>query len=284
MLWLIIAGLAAVALLAALLTWRYWLLTRPGLDLEAEDESADDTDAHSAADPDAELTARMGPGGSPNSIFVPPPEASYPPPAASGPDWGREMPQGPPRNQPRAPRPGAPPRRGAPEQRGFQASHLAQEPGSAPAGYDAGSDGWGFAPPRRPPQRPPEVRPTETPSPPGRRASATGSAAAAVPPRRRDGAARRGPRRAPNGPANRDGSRRQGAGSGDGRGGRGSGRASGDRSRGDPFWDWRGETDGSGIPRGRNDSTSRRALNREDVWPAEPNDPDTPRRRRRPRR
>lgn len=35
--WMIIAGLAAVALLVALLTWRYWLLTRPGIDLSDDD-------------------------------------------------------------------------------------------------------------------------------------------------------------------------------------------------------------------------------------------------------
>ena len=38
MIWMIIAALAGVGLLVALLTWRYWLLTRPGLDLDDEDD------------------------------------------------------------------------------------------------------------------------------------------------------------------------------------------------------------------------------------------------------
>ena len=37
LIWMIIAGLAAVAVIVAVLTWRYWLLTRPGLVLEGED-------------------------------------------------------------------------------------------------------------------------------------------------------------------------------------------------------------------------------------------------------
>jgi hypothetical protein len=36
--WMIIAGLAGVGVLVALLTWRYWLLTRPGLDLDEPGE------------------------------------------------------------------------------------------------------------------------------------------------------------------------------------------------------------------------------------------------------
>ncbi|MDD9369869.1 MAG: hypothetical protein PV358_07145, partial [Acidimicrobiales bacterium] len=37
MIWMIIAALAGVGLLVALLTWRYWLLTRPGLDLDDDE-------------------------------------------------------------------------------------------------------------------------------------------------------------------------------------------------------------------------------------------------------
>ena len=40
LIWMIIAGLAGVAVLVAVLTWRYWLLTRPGLVLEGD--QADD--------------------------------------------------------------------------------------------------------------------------------------------------------------------------------------------------------------------------------------------------
>ena len=41
MIWMIIAALAAVAVLVALLTWRYWLLTRPNLHLDDPDDGGD---------------------------------------------------------------------------------------------------------------------------------------------------------------------------------------------------------------------------------------------------
>jgi hypothetical protein len=41
MIWMIIAALAGVGLLVALLTWRYWLLTRPGLDLDDDADEAE---------------------------------------------------------------------------------------------------------------------------------------------------------------------------------------------------------------------------------------------------
>ncbi len=42
MIWMIVAGLSGLALLIALLTWRYWLLTRPGLDTTDDDDDEGD--------------------------------------------------------------------------------------------------------------------------------------------------------------------------------------------------------------------------------------------------
>src|SRR5690606_5645381 len=39
LIWMIVAALSGLAILVAVLTWRYWLLTRPGLDV---DDDADD--------------------------------------------------------------------------------------------------------------------------------------------------------------------------------------------------------------------------------------------------
>ncbi|HEX8804945.1 MAG TPA: hypothetical protein VF743_12155, partial [Acidimicrobiales bacterium] len=41
LIWMVIAGLGGLAVLVAVLTWRYWLLTRPGLDVD-DDEAEDD--------------------------------------------------------------------------------------------------------------------------------------------------------------------------------------------------------------------------------------------------
>jgi hypothetical protein len=38
LIWMVVAGLVGVAVLVAVLTWRYWLLTRPGLVLEGDED------------------------------------------------------------------------------------------------------------------------------------------------------------------------------------------------------------------------------------------------------
>jgi hypothetical protein len=105
LIWMIIAALAGVAVLVAVLTWRYWLLTRPGLVLEGDE--ADDAGrgggslGYGAAPP---AGRPGGPGGrrgpnpawdeprDPRRAFVGPPEGVDPgtPPGPSGPIPGRQ--------------------------------------------------------------------------------------------------------------------------------------------------------------------------------------------------
>ena len=108
LIWMIIAGLAAVAVIVAVLTWRYWLLTRPGLVLEGED--ADDDVRRGGTGlgyGDAPSGHRSPPGGrggndafwdeprDPRRAFVGPPDAGgvpTPPPGSGAPLPGRQDP------------------------------------------------------------------------------------------------------------------------------------------------------------------------------------------------
>jgi hypothetical protein len=98
LIWMIIAGLAAVAILVAVLTWRYWLLTRPALDLEGDEAAAGGRTGPGSGG--AAPPGRVGPSGrpagpdafwdeprDPRRAFVGPPEAgggpSGPPPAGA---------------------------------------------------------------------------------------------------------------------------------------------------------------------------------------------------------
>ncbi|HKX71516.1 MAG TPA: hypothetical protein VJM75_09825, partial [Acidimicrobiales bacterium] len=62
LIWMIIAGLGGVALLVGLLTWRYWLLTRPGLDLGDDVGSAGRNDDRPYRGPQGEWPAGAGRG------------------------------------------------------------------------------------------------------------------------------------------------------------------------------------------------------------------------------
>src|SRR5215207_754025 len=62
LIWMIIAGLGGVALLVALLTWRYWLLTRPGLDLGNDAGSAGRNDDRPYRGPQGDWQAGAGGG------------------------------------------------------------------------------------------------------------------------------------------------------------------------------------------------------------------------------
>jgi len=134
--WMIIAGLGAVALLVALLTWRYWLLTRPGLDLSDDggpDDGGYDGGGYGGGGYDGGGSygggppAGPGPGdpyataAAPRMSEVNPMTTGMPPaPASTG--W-----QDPPQGPPPGPQPGPPPQqrrgrggggRGAPPERG----------------------------------------------------------------------------------------------------------------------------------------------------------------------
>jgi hypothetical protein len=97
---MIIAGLAAVAVIVAVLTWRYWLLTRPGLVLEGEDADDARRGGTGLGHGDAPSGQRSPPGGrggndpfwdqprDPRRAFVGPPDAGgapSPPPASGAP-------------------------------------------------------------------------------------------------------------------------------------------------------------------------------------------------------
>jgi hypothetical protein len=105
LIWMIIAGLAAVAVIVAVLTWRYWLLTRPGLVLEGED--ADDVRRGGAGlgyggPPSGQRSPPGGRGGNdafwdeprdPRRAFVGRPDAggaTSPPPTSGAPLPGRQ--------------------------------------------------------------------------------------------------------------------------------------------------------------------------------------------------
>ena len=139
LIWMIIAGLAGVAVLVAVLTWRYWLLTRPGLVLEG-DEAGEAGEVRRGGGPGhggAAPPGRVGPSGGqggpdavwdeprdPRRTFVGPPDAGGAPggqPVSGAPIPGRQGagagPEGARRRRggPGAPgAPGAPGRRGAP--------------------------------------------------------------------------------------------------------------------------------------------------------------------------
>ncbi|MGH9113352.1 MAG: hypothetical protein ACRDZN_13820, partial [Acidimicrobiales bacterium] len=87
LIWMIIAGLGGVAVLVALLTWRYWLLTRPGLDLDDDFDAG----AGTAAAWNAQRRRGQGPADpyrdeprDPRRSFVGSPSTDYPG-AATGP-------------------------------------------------------------------------------------------------------------------------------------------------------------------------------------------------------
>jgi hypothetical protein len=105
LIWMIIAGLAAVAVIVAVLTWRYWLLTRPGLVLEGEDADDVRRGGTGLGYGDARSGQRSPPGGrggndafwdeprDPRRAFVGPPDpggAPSPPPAPGAPHPGRQ--------------------------------------------------------------------------------------------------------------------------------------------------------------------------------------------------
>lgn len=80
--WMIIAGLGAVALLVALLTWRYWLLTRPGIDL-SDDDPDDGGGGYYGGDPSPPASDPYG--AAPRMADVNPMTTGMPPaPAATG--------------------------------------------------------------------------------------------------------------------------------------------------------------------------------------------------------
>jgi hypothetical protein len=102
---MIIAGLAAVAVIVAVLTWRYWLLTRPGLVLEGEDADDVRRGGSGLGYGDAPSGQRSPPGGrggndafwdeprDPRRAFVGPPDAGgapTAPPASGAPLPGRQ--------------------------------------------------------------------------------------------------------------------------------------------------------------------------------------------------
>ena len=72
MIWMIIAGLSGLALLVALLTWRYWLLTRPGLDVRRRGRGR------------REYPGPGGPGGGRRPMRS---SDEWAPPTRSGPPW-----------------------------------------------------------------------------------------------------------------------------------------------------------------------------------------------------
>ncbi len=105
LIWMIIAGLAAVGVIVAVLTWRYWLLTRPGLVLEGED--ADDVRRGGSGlgyggAPSGQRSPPVGGGGNdafwdeprdPRRAFVGPPDAggaTSPLPTSGAPRPGRQ--------------------------------------------------------------------------------------------------------------------------------------------------------------------------------------------------
>jgi hypothetical protein len=150
--WMIIVGLAAVALLVALLTWRYWLLTRPGLDL-SDDDPDDGSDGGgggghfggppSPQDPYATAGARRSSDVNPMTTGMPPaPSAGWQDPPRQG-----RGPEGPPRNDPYPPggggdrRPGRGGRDGR-DGRGRRGDRFGWDDGGEP-GPDRGQQGPG---------------------------------------------------------------------------------------------------------------------------------------------
>ena len=150
--WMIIAALAGVGVLVALLTWRYWLLTRPGLRLDGDDEGED------------ELARPRGGGrrGGPVQVRGGAPVAGVDPGPRGGPAGGARA------GGPRPPRGGAQPgRRPRPDDgRGPAPGRGQRPPGRQPAGPQgsrggaprgaarSGAPGGGATRAPRPPQRP----------------------------------------------------------------------------------------------------------------------------------
>jgi hypothetical protein len=134
--WMIIAGLAGVGVLVALLTWRYWLLTRPGLDL---DEPGDAYGPGADLDPYGGQPAREG-------------YSAMPPP-------GRPRKGGPPA--------GAKPRRSPGPAQGEHSPGRRRSPrGADPFWDDPGTMGPGGAVTGRPPSRGPGPSPGGPGGPP----------------------------------------------------------------------------------------------------------------------
>jgi hypothetical protein len=135
LIWMIIAGLAAVAVIVAVLTWRYWLLTRPGLVLEGEEADDDVRRAGTGAGygdvPSGQRSPPGGRGGNddafwdeprdPRRAFVGPPDAGgvpTPPPGSGAPLPGRQDPGAGRGGARRRPGPGAPGGPGGPARQG----------------------------------------------------------------------------------------------------------------------------------------------------------------------
>ena len=150
--WVIIAALGAVALLVALLTWRYWLLTRPGLDLSGDDPDDGGYDggyddggggggfyggpSAPPGDPYATAAAQRAPDVNPMTTGMPPAPASG---GWQDPQSPRQPAQRPPRG---ADRDAVPPPPERPQQDGGRRGRPARAPEADP-----------FSAPAPPPQR-----------------------------------------------------------------------------------------------------------------------------------
>ncbi|HEY6699084.1 MAG TPA: hypothetical protein VIZ67_12710 [Acidimicrobiales bacterium] len=164
LIWMIIAGLAGVAVLVAVLTWRYWLLTRPGLVLDGDDADArrGGGSGYDGGAPPGRGPSGGGRGGpdafwdeprDPRRAFVGPPEAGGAPggpPASGAPIPGRQGPGAGPE--------GARRRRGGPGPGGQGGGPGAPPPGRS--GRPPGSPGEGEPKRRRrdPGAEPPQGR------------------------------------------------------------------------------------------------------------------------------
>lgn len=161
--WMIIAGLGAVALLVALLTWRYWLLTRPGIDLSDDDPDGGlDGGGYYGGEPPAPPSDPYG-APAPRMADVNPMTTGLPPaPAATG--WpDPAAPPRPPQRRGPAPGPVPEPSRRTRQPRRAEADPFPSQPAQPPAappqrgrgrGRRGGDPFWddvGDQPPRRQP-------------------------------------------------------------------------------------------------------------------------------------
>ena len=137
LIWMIIAALAGVGLLVALLTWRYWLLTRPGLDLDDGDVDDEDGPAPGRRGGRSDVApAAMAAGGAPAGSRRG--RGRAPQGAAADPFWGE--PDGP---------GDAPPRRGTPDSRRRQGRGAPDDrgaPGRQPGADPRRGQGRGVPP------------------------------------------------------------------------------------------------------------------------------------------
>jgi hypothetical protein len=216
LIWMIIAGLAGVAVLVALLTWRYWLLTRPGLEFDDDTGDPDDYDRYPDGGPYAGTAAvpafsrtrhgeggrrlRPGDGGDPfwGEPDGPPGRSarSFPAPGAVGPPGGASG--WPPGHEPAAGRPAGPgqgppgPRRSQPPAAGRSPAAGRRRRGGEPPVEPARAPGPGDRRQQRGRRRNEPAPPPGTRDP---RAGATGRSPrpGAPPPEGRRGGGRNAP-------------------------------------------------------------------------------------------